>query len=189
MHSTHQHSQSRGRSTSALQPTGILTSSSTSNIDISSIPRSSLRSPRRGLDTKIGEVEEDRQHHNITTSQLSANKAISWNHHSYRSSYFPGRGLRSFLFSYIIISLLFSGGVLTVWFTHIDFLGFHLFSGPGKANPKGRCFFFSFFKHLLFSFYCSFLLSIFGFQLEIYITRSTMCVLERGREGWRQVVR
>jgi hypothetical protein len=163
-----------------LQPTGILTSSSTSNIDISSIPRSSLRSPRRGLDTKIGEAKEDRQHHNITIT--GANKAISWNHHFYRFSYFPGRGWRSFLFSYIIISLLLSGGVLTVWSTHIDFLGFPLFSGAGKAIPKGRCFFFSFFQ--TFAIFLLLFLSAFYFRFptgDLHHEINDVCVRQRKR--------
>ena len=61
---------------------------------------------------------------NITTS---ASKAISWNHFLLVLSFF-GSGLRSFFLLHYISAI--SGGVLTVWSTHID-LGF-LCSGLGR---------------------------------------------------------
>lgn len=103
---------------------------------------------------------------NITTS---ASKATSWNHF-YRFSHFSGRACDHFSFLHYISAI--SVGVLTVWSTHID-LGF-LCSGLGRRLLG----FFSSRSRSLFSF--SFLLFIFGFRLEIYITRSMMCAFERG---------
>lgn len=95
-------------------------------MDISSIIlRSSLRSPTKSrLETKVGDTEEDR--HNQTSQHQRARRYLGIT--VYQFSRFLGNGLRSFFLLHYISAI--SGGVLTVWSTHID-LGF-LCSGLGR---------------------------------------------------------
>ena len=89
------------------------------------ILRSSLRSPTKSrLETKVGDTEEDR--HNQTSQHQRARRYLGIT--VYQFSRFLGNGLRSFFLLHYISAI--SGGVLTVWSTHID-LGF-LCSGLGR---------------------------------------------------------
>jgi hypothetical protein len=120
---------------------------------------------------------------NITTS---ASKATSWNPFLYRFSHHFSREAPAIIFLlHITSSLLFPAEFFTVWSTHMAF-GFLLFRVPGR-RVAGWCPFpfylaipfYPFFFLFFFFFFCFFV--IFGFRLEIYITRSTMCVLEKRR--------
>jgi hypothetical protein len=136
-------------------------------MDISSILlRSSLRSPTKiRLETKVGDTEEDRHHQTSQHQRARRYLGITF----YQFSHFLGNGLRSFFLLHYISAI--SGGVLTVWSTHID-LGF-LCSGLGRRLLG------SYLSRSRSLFSLSFLLFIFGFRLEIYITRSMMCAFER----------
>jgi hypothetical protein len=180
VHSTNQHSQSRARSrsTSALQPTSILyiiISLIMDNIQHLLTQQPATTKRMSGNESRRSRVTPTNSS-NITTS---ASKATSWNPFLYRFSHHFSREAPAIIFLlHITSSLLFPAEFFTVWSTHMAF-GFLLFRVPGR-RVAGWCPF-PFYFAIPFSlfFFCFFV--IFGFRLEIYITRSTMCVLEKRR--------
>jgi hypothetical protein len=180
VHSTHQHSHSRARSrsTSALQPTSILyiiISLIMDNIQHLLTQQPATTKRKSGNESRRSRVTPTNSS-NITTS---ASKATSWNPFLYRFSHHFSREAPAIIFLlHITSSLLFPAEFFTVWSTHMAF-GFLLFLMPGR-RVTGWCPFPFLFCYSIFPFFFCFFV-IFGFRLEIYITRSTMCVLEKRR--------